>query len=94
MSRASSSARIDSAVDHAIDAKIAAKEGNAEALAGLKGKVAIANAKLAYQHFIKLSEGNRFKALAADGARPQRLLWASTGTKEPGLSRHPSMSRT
>ena len=75
--------RIDAAVDHALDAKIAAKDPNAEALAALKGKVAIANAKMAYQHFLKLSEGNRFKALAADGARPQRLLWASTGTKNP-----------
>lgn len=77
--------RIDSAVDKQLDARIAAKDENAEALAALKGKVAIANAKRAYQHFIKLSEGNRFKALAADGARPQRLLWASTGTKNPAF---------
>lgn len=75
--------RIDSAVDHAIDAKIAAKAGDAAALSALKGKVAIANAKMAYQHYLKLIAGNRFKALAADGARPQRLLWASTGTKNP-----------
>jgi len=75
--------RIDTAVDHAIDAKIAAKDPNSDGLAALKGKVAIANAKLAYQHYLKLIEGNRFKALAADGAKPQRLLWASTGTKNP-----------
>jgi transaldolase/glucose-6-phosphate isomerase len=49
----------------------------------LRGKVAIANAKLAYAQYQEMIEGSRWKALAARGARPQRLLWASTGTKNP-----------
>ena len=49
----------------------------------LRGKVAIANAKLAYQHFLRLSATDRWQALASKGARPQRLLWASTGVKNP-----------
>jgi transaldolase len=49
----------------------------------LKGKLAIANAKLAYQIFLEVSESDRWKALAAKGATPQRPLWASTSTKNP-----------
>ena len=52
-----------------------------ERLAALKGKVAIANAKLAYQDYKRLFAGARWEKLAAKGAKPQRLLWASTGTK-------------
>ncbi|MFC7399845.1 bifunctional transaldolase/phosoglucose isomerase [Chelatococcus sp. GCM10030263] len=78
--------RIDSAADKIIDQRIAAGDREAEALSGLKGKIAIANAKLAYQHYLSLIESDRFKALAAKGARPQRLLWASTGTKNPAYS--------
>ncbi|MDB5590107.1 bifunctional transaldolase/phosoglucose isomerase [Enterovirga sp.] len=75
--------RIDAAVDKELDARIAAANDPDEkaALAGLKGKVAIANAKLAYQRYLRLFGPGRFDALAAKGARPQRLLWASTGTK-------------
>jgi transaldolase len=47
------------------------------------GKIAIANAKLAYQRFKTLFASERFQALAKKGARPQRLLWASTSTKNP-----------
>jgi transaldolase/glucose-6-phosphate isomerase len=75
--------RIDSAADKMIDQRIAAGDREAEALTALKGKIAIANAKLAYQHYLALIASDRFKALAAKGARPQRLLWASTGTKNP-----------
>src|SRR5690606_33502756 len=57
-----------------------------EALAALRGKVAIANAKLAYQYYLDLVASDRWRALAARGARPQRLLWASTGTKDPAYS--------
>jgi transaldolase/glucose-6-phosphate isomerase len=50
---------------------------------GLEGKVAIANAKLAYERYKELIAGKRWQALAEQGARPQRLLWASTSTKNP-----------
>jgi transaldolase len=49
----------------------------------LKGKLAIANAKLAYQAFKEIFSGPRWEALATQGARPQRCLWASTSTKNP-----------
>src|SRR5664279_4203126 len=55
-------------------------------LAALKGKVAIANAKLAYQEYQKLFSGPRWEKLKAKGAKPQRLLWASTGTKNKDYS--------
>ena len=80
--------RIDSAVDKQLDDKIArANDPNEkERLAALKGKVAIANAKLAYQEYKRLFSGARWEKLAAKGARPQRLLWASTGTKNKDYS--------
>jgi len=49
----------------------------------LKGKLAVANAKLAYQRYKELFSGERWQRLAARGARPQRCLWASTSTKNP-----------
>jgi transaldolase len=49
----------------------------------LKGKLAVANAKLAYQHFSQTFSGPRWEFLAAKGAQPQRVLWASTSTKNP-----------
>ena len=52
----------------------------------LSGKVAIANAKLAYQYFKKAFAGPRWEALTAKGAKKQRLLWASTSTKNKALS--------
>ncbi|HEX7383902.1 MAG TPA: bifunctional transaldolase/phosoglucose isomerase, partial [Burkholderiaceae bacterium] len=52
----------------------------------LRGKVAIANAKLAYQRFKRLFAGSRWEHLRAKGARVQRVLWASTGTKNPAYS--------
>ncbi|PZD71193.1 Transaldolase [Acaryochloris thomasi RCC1774] len=80
--------RIDSAVDGQVAErlKIAVQESDAEAVAllqGLLGKVAIANAKLVYQDYLRLCESERWQALKAQGAQPQRLLWASTGTKNP-----------
>ena len=53
------------------------------AMAALKGRAAIANARLAYQHFRELTAGGRWARLAAAGASPQRLLWASTSVKNP-----------
>lgn len=76
--------RIDSKIDAKIEARLEAGAGaDAAALRGLLGKVAIANAKLAYHDYEQLIAGARWKALAAKGARVQRLLWASTGTKNP-----------
>jgi transaldolase/glucose-6-phosphate isomerase len=57
-----------------------------EDLKRLRGKVAIANAKLAYQHYVELIGSDRWKTLAAAGAMPQRLLWASTGVKDKAYS--------
>ena len=80
--------RIDTAVDKQLDEKIArANDPNEkERLAALKGKVAIANAKLAYREYKRLFSGARWEKLEAMGARPQRLLWASTGTKNKEYS--------
>ena len=80
--------RIDSAVDKQLDEKIARANDptEKERLASLKGKVAIANAKLAYQEYKQLFSGPRWDRLQAKGAHPQRLLWASTGTKNKDYS--------
>ncbi|SEL58326.1 transaldolase [Sphingomonas palmae] len=71
-----------SRIDGKIDDKIDAGQGGDEAKA-LKGKVAIANAKLAYAWYQEFIASDRWQKLAAKGAQPQRLLWASTGTKNP-----------
>ncbi len=80
--------RIDTAVDNLLDEKIAKANDPDEKkrLATLKGKVAIANAKLAYQRYLRLFAGPRWDALKTHGARVQRLLWASTGTKNKAYS--------
>ncbi|PYQ24746.1 MAG: transaldolase [Acidobacteria bacterium] len=76
--------RIDTLVDSLIEAKLKTAGGTERArLEGLMGKVAIANAKLAYQSYKKIFAGPRWQALAAKGAQTQRVLWASTGTKNP-----------
>ncbi|MDD3948501.1 MAG: bifunctional transaldolase/phosoglucose isomerase [Anaerolineaceae bacterium] len=75
--------RIDSAVDSLLDQKIAESSSTSTQASQLKGKIAIATAKLAYKQFIKMFGGERFEELKANGARLQRLLWASTGTKNP-----------
>lgn len=80
--------RIDSKVDDMIDAKLeGVTEINHQAkLEAIKGKVAIANAKIAYQEYKKIIQSDRWKALSAKGATVQRLLWASTSTKNPEYS--------
>lgn len=80
--------RIDSVVDKQLDDKIARANdpSEKERLAALKGKVAIANAKVAYQDYKRLFSGPRWDKLAAKGAKPQRMLWASTGTKNKDYS--------
>jgi transaldolase / glucose-6-phosphate isomerase len=76
--------RIDSLVDSTIDERLkTAKGDDAQRLESVRGKVAIANAKQAYRYYQKMIEGPRWKALAARGAQSQRLLWASTSTKNP-----------
>src|SRR5881628_3656918 len=69
--------RVDTEVDCRLDAAGGAAPRN------LRGKVAIANAQLAYAWFRELLHSERWRSLAAAGAKPQRLLWASTGTKDP-----------
>lgn len=75
--------RIDSQIDKKIDDRVAAGDAEAEALKAVRGKVAIANAKMAYQWYLDFVGSDRWKALEAKGAQPQRLLWASTGVKDP-----------
>ncbi len=75
--------RIDTAIDKQIDARLLADEAQATPLWELRGKLAIANAKLAYAWYRDLIASDRWQKLAAQGAMPQRLLWASTGTKDP-----------
>ena len=76
--------RIDTAVDALLDAKLKTATGaEADRLKGLYGKVAIANAKDAYQRYKKIFAQSRWTALRAKGAQTQRVLWASTGTKNP-----------
>jgi transaldolase len=74
--------RVDTEVDKRLDAKIAAG-GDRAKLEALKGKAAIANAKMAYAQFRRLFAGPRWERLAAAGAQVQRPLWASTSTKNP-----------
>ena len=77
--------RIDTAVDNRLEEKIKQAQGEEkERLQSLLGKTAICNAKLAYQYYLQLyKNAPRWKALAIAGATPQRLLWASTSTKNP-----------
>jgi transaldolase len=76
--------RVETLVDKLLEAKLKANPD--EANAALRGTAAVANAKLIYQRFVELFHSDRFKALAAKGARVQRPLWASTGTKDPKYS--------
>jgi transaldolase len=69
--------RVDSEIDKRLD-KIGTKEAKA-----LRGKAGIANARLAYKLFEEKFDSERWRALAAAGAKPQRPLWASTSTKDP-----------
>ena len=78
--------RVDTLVDKMLDEKIAADPGNTAKYEALKGKIAVANAKLAYAKYQEIFGSDRFAKLKAAGARPQRPLWASTGTKNPAYS--------
>lgn len=69
--------RVDTEVDRRLEAV------GADSALALRGRAAVANAKLAYRRFRELFSGPRWEALAARGAQPQRVLWASTSTKNP-----------
>jgi len=79
--------RIDTLVDHLLDHIIKSGLEQAGQAQALRGQSAIASARLAYQIYKELFSGPRWEALAQCGARPQRLLWASTGTKDPNYSK-------
>jgi transaldolase len=80
--------RVDTEIDKRLDAKIAATQdaGEKARLEALKGKAAVANAKLAYQLFQREFSSPRWQAMDAMGGEFQRPLWASTGTKNPAYS--------
>ena len=80
--------RIDTNIDAKLDRLIKnlTDPAKIEKISALKGKIAIANAKIAYQEYKKIIATDRWQQLAAKGARVQRLLWASTGTKDPSYS--------
>ena len=78
--------RIDTQVDKKVDERLKAGDKDADALKALRGKTAISSAKVAYAWYEELIASDRWKTLAAKGAMPQRLLWASTGTKDPSFS--------
>ena len=80
--------RVDTATDKLIEAKIADASSDAERakLSAMLGQTADANAKLAYQRFLEVFGTERFAKLKAKGAKVQRPLWASTGTKNKAYS--------
>ncbi len=80
--------RIDSAIDKIVEAHLKASKDSSEQslLKSVQGKVAIANGKLAYQSYLEIFGTDRWKKLAAKGAKTQRVLWASTSTKNPAYS--------
>ena len=80
--------RIDTNIDAKLDRLIKnlTDPAKIEKISALKGKIAIANAKIAYQEYKKIIATDRWQVLEAKGARVQRLLWASTGTKDPSYS--------
>ncbi|HSE38376.1 MAG TPA: transaldolase, partial [Blastocatellia bacterium] len=77
--------RIDSAVDKELERRLSktSSEGEKTRLQSLLGRIAIANAKIAYQRYKKVFHGERFATLKQKGAQVQRPLWASTSTKNP-----------
>jgi transaldolase / glucose-6-phosphate isomerase len=78
--------RIDVLLDPELEKIVAAEGEKAELAAAVHGQTAIASAKVAYSIYRKIFYSDRFRALAARGARTQRLLWASTSTKNPAYS--------
>ena len=76
--------RIDTLIDSLLNERLKTADASQEALLkSLLGKVAIANGKLTYQAYQRIFSGSRWQALASKGAQTQRVLWASTSTKNP-----------
>ncbi len=75
--------RIDTEVDNRLDVGVKNGDIDSDAAQRLRGRVAIAEARLAYAHAEKIFTGPRWQSLADTGAHPQRPLWASTGVKDP-----------
>jgi len=75
--------RIDRLVDTWLETKARESGPRAEQILGLRGKLGVANSRLAYERFVEILGSNRWKALEEKGATVQRLLWASTSTKNP-----------
>jgi transaldolase len=78
--------RIDVLVDPILKRKMKDGGSNRETARRIRGQVAFSSAKVAYQIYKEIFGGERFGSLAGQGARPQRVLWASTGTKNPEYS--------
>ncbi len=78
--------RVDTKVDRRLQALMGAGGEAAARAGGLLGRAAVANARLAYRRYLELIESPRFRRLEGRGARRQRLLWASTSTKNPNYS--------
>jgi len=78
--------RIDALVDPLLEKRIAQGDKDASLAHEVHGQVAIASAKMAYQSYKEIFDSHRFRKLATQGARVQRLLWASTSTKNPAYS--------
>jgi len=78
--------RVDTLADKKLDEKLASADGNTDLIERLKGKVAVANAQLAYKRFEELFSGDAWQQLVDAGAKVQRPLWASTGTKNKAYS--------
>jgi transaldolase len=80
--------RVDTLVDGVLDGKLSAAGSDAEKdmINSLYGKMGVANCRLAYQMYKEIFDGERFKMLRENGALEQRLLWGSTGTKNPKYS--------
>jgi transaldolase/glucose-6-phosphate isomerase len=78
--------RVDTLVDKLLEDKVIAQGSLASKAVALRGQIAVANSKLVYQRFKEIFDSERFKALEAQGARVQRVLWASTSTKNPAYN--------
>lgn len=78
--------RVDTLADKLLDEAATNANGDRTTIESLKGKVAVANAQMAYGRFQQLFGSEQFKTLAANGAKVQRPLWASTGTKNKAYS--------
>ena len=76
--------RVDATIDKLLEEKLAAaSDDNKKIISNIMGSIAISNAKISYQGYEELFSSNRFKVLQDKGAQTQRLLWASTGVKNP-----------